>query len=67
MLTVNVTVVNVRSGCAPVGNASVEIWQCDADGRYSEYAQGNFDGRGGEAATAYCSARLPVKGATPMP
>ena len=46
VLTVNFTVVNVRSACAPVGNASVEIWQCDAEGRYSEYAQGNFDGRG---------------------
>lgn len=46
VLTVNFTVVNVRSACAPVGNASIEIWQCDAEGRYSEYAQGNFDGRG---------------------
>ncbi|MEZ5289157.1 MAG: hypothetical protein R2712_31005 [Vicinamibacterales bacterium] len=45
-LVVAVTVVNVRAGCAPVANAAVEIWQCDADGHYSEYAQGSFDGRG---------------------
>lgn len=45
-LTVTLTVVNTRNNCAPVGNASVEIWQCDADGHYSEYAQGNYDGRG---------------------
>jgi protocatechuate 3,4-dioxygenase beta subunit len=45
-LTVTFTVVNTRNACAPVANAAVEIWQCDADGRYSEYAQGGFDGRG---------------------
>jgi protocatechuate 3,4-dioxygenase beta subunit len=45
-LTLNLTVVDVRSSCAPVGNASVEIWQCDAAGRYSEYAQTGYDGRG---------------------
>ena len=45
-LTVTFTVVNTRNACAPVSNAAVEIWQCDADGHYSEYAQGNYDGRG---------------------
>lgn len=45
-LTVTFTVVNTRNACAPVANAAVEIWQCDAEGRYSEYAQGSFDGRG---------------------
>lgn len=45
-LTVTFTVVNTRNACAAVPNAAVEIWQCDADGHYSEYAQGNYDGRG---------------------
>lgn len=45
-LSVTLTVVNTRNSCAPVANASVEIWQCDASGHYSEYAQGNYDGRG---------------------
>jgi protocatechuate 3,4-dioxygenase beta subunit len=42
-LTLALTVVNVASGCAPVSNATVEIWQCDAAGAYSEYtAAGTF-------------------------
>jgi len=45
-LTLALTVVNVASACNPVANASVEIWQCDADGHYSEYAQPGFDGTG---------------------
>jgi protocatechuate 3,4-dioxygenase beta subunit len=36
-LTLALTVVNVRNNCAPVANASVEVWQCDATGNYSEY------------------------------
>jgi len=36
-LTLALTVVNVANGCAPVANANVEIWQCDASGTYSEY------------------------------
>jgi protocatechuate 3,4-dioxygenase beta subunit len=45
-LTLALTVVNVRSACAPVSGAAVEIWQCDADGHYSEYAQGSYNGTG---------------------
>jgi protocatechuate 3,4-dioxygenase beta subunit len=45
-LTLGITVVNAASACAPVANATVDIWQCDASGGYSEYAQGGFDGRG---------------------
>ena len=45
-LTLAITVVNAASACAPVGNAVVDVWQCDATGGYSEYAQGGFDGRG---------------------
>ena len=36
-LTLALTIVNVRNNCAPVANANVEIWQCDAVGSYSEY------------------------------
>jgi protocatechuate 3,4-dioxygenase beta subunit len=39
-LALTLTVVNAVSGCAPVANASVEIWQCDHDGVYSEYGEG---------------------------
>ena len=35
-LTLTVRVVDASSACAPVSNASVEIWQCDAEGSYSE-------------------------------
>lgn len=37
LLTLAVSVVNTNAACAPVTNASVEIWQCDAAGNYSEY------------------------------
>ena len=40
------TVVNASAGCAPVANANIEIWQCDADGHYSEYAQPGYNGTG---------------------
>lgn len=36
-LALTLTVVNTSSACAPVANANVEIWQCDAQGNYSEY------------------------------
>jgi protocatechuate 3,4-dioxygenase beta subunit len=36
----------VHHSCAPVSNASVEIWQCDASGNYSEYPQPGYDGTG---------------------
>jgi protocatechuate 3,4-dioxygenase beta subunit len=45
-LTLTLTIVNVNSNCAPVSNVSVEIWQCDASGNYSEYAQPGYDGTG---------------------
>ena len=45
-LTVVLTIVNVNSGCAPVANANVEVWHCDAAGDYSEYAQPGFNGTG---------------------
>ena len=45
-LTLALTIVNVRQNCAAVSNASVEIWQCNAAGNYSEYAQPDYDGTG---------------------
>ena len=36
-LTLTITVVNANSACAPVAGASVEIWQCDVAGDYSQY------------------------------
>lgn len=36
LLTLAISVVNTNAGCAPVTNASVEIWHCDAAGNYSE-------------------------------
>lgn len=44
-LTLTITVVNVNTGCSPVANAVVDVWQCDADGHYSEYSQQGYDGR----------------------
>ena len=37
LLTLTLKVVNTNSGCAPVGNANVEIWHVDAAGNYSQY------------------------------
>ena len=45
-LTVALTVINTANNCVPVANAAVEIWQYDATGNYSEYAQPGYDGTG---------------------
>ena len=44
-VTLTITVVNANAACSPVAGAMVDIWQCDAQGRYSEYAQAGYDGR----------------------
>ena len=36
-LTLTIGVVNTNSSCSAVGGALVDIWQCDADGSYSQY------------------------------
>lgn len=36
-LTLTLTIVNTNHGCTPIAGALVEIWQCDADGNYSQY------------------------------
>jgi protocatechuate 3,4-dioxygenase beta subunit len=45
-VTLNITVVNANASCAPVAGAMVDVWQTDAAGHYSQYAQGGYDGRG---------------------
>lgn len=36
-VTLTINVVDAASGCSPIANANVEIWQCDAAGNYSQY------------------------------
>lgn len=36
-MTLTIAVVNANNNCAPVTDANVEIWQCDASGNYSQY------------------------------
>lgn len=36
-VTLTITVVNTNNACLPVVGALVDIWQCDADGNYSQY------------------------------
>ena len=45
-LALTIAVVNANNSCSPVANAAVDIWQCDAEGRYSEYAQPGYNGTG---------------------
>ncbi len=45
-LTLTFTVVNAKDGCKPMADVLVDIWQCDADGHYSEYLQPTYDGTG---------------------
>jgi protocatechuate 3,4-dioxygenase beta subunit len=45
-LTLALTIVNTKNSCAALAGAAVEIWQCDADGHYSEYAQPGYNGTG---------------------
>lgn len=45
-LTLTLTISNTNGGCAPLANANVEIWHCDAGGDYSEYTQPGYDGTG---------------------
>lgn len=36
-LTLTLTVVNASASCTALAGAMVEIWQCDAEGHYSQY------------------------------
>ncbi len=42
-LTVTLTLLAVGGSCAPLTDARVDVWQCDADGAYSGYAQPETD------------------------
>ena len=44
-LALTLMVNNTNNACGPLAGATVDIWQCDAEGRYSQYSQGGFDGR----------------------
>jgi protocatechuate 3,4-dioxygenase beta subunit len=44
-VTLTITVVNTSSSCSPVTGANVEIWQCDAEGHYSQYSQPGYNGQ----------------------
>ena len=43
-VALTLTVVNVNSACSPVANAVIDIWQCDAEGHYSQYNQPGYNG-----------------------
>jgi len=45
-LALAISVVNVNNGCAPVASAAVDVWQCDAEGHYSQYSQSGYNGTG---------------------
>ena len=36
-LMMNFTIQDTKNDCKPLAGVSVDIWQCDADGNYSEY------------------------------
>lgn len=44
-VTLTITVVNTNNSCGPVTGANVEIWQCDAEGHYSQYSQPGYNGQ----------------------
>lgn len=45
-LALAIAVVNVNNNCQAVTNATVDIWQCDAEGHYSQYSQQGYNGTG---------------------
>jgi protocatechuate 3,4-dioxygenase beta subunit len=45
-LTLTMAIVNAAASCAVIPGAVVEIWQCDAEGHYSEYSQPGYNGAG---------------------
>jgi protocatechuate 3,4-dioxygenase beta subunit len=42
-LTIDLTVLDAASGCAPLPGAAVYLWHCDRDGGYSMYSPGIED------------------------
>jgi protocatechuate 3,4-dioxygenase beta subunit len=43
-VALTLTVVNVNNACSPVADAVIDIWQCDAEGHYSQYNQPGYNG-----------------------
>ena len=43
-MALTIAVQSAANACAPVSDAVVDIWQCDADGHYSQYNQPGFNG-----------------------
>ena len=41
--TVNLTLLDLTSGCSPLAGAAVYLWHCDREGRYSMYSEGVED------------------------
>lgn len=39
-LTIRLQLVNVKSSCTPLAGATVYLWHCDREGRYSMYSSG---------------------------
>ena len=37
-LNLTLTLVNIDDSCSPISNARIDIWHCNADGYYSEFA-----------------------------
>ncbi len=46
-LRLKLQVVDTDHGCAPISNAAVDIWHCDANGYYSGYPEGDPNMRSG--------------------
>ena len=42
-LLIEFTILNSSDSCSPIEGVFVDLWQCDADGNYSEY-DGQIDG-----------------------
>ena len=45
-LTLTMALVDTNAGCAPVSDARIDVWHCDADGVYSGYGQPGVDTTG---------------------
>jgi protocatechuate 3,4-dioxygenase beta subunit len=45
-LALTMSLVNASADCAPIGNARVDLWHCDAAGVYSGYSQPGADTAG---------------------
>ena len=42
-MTIELTIVDAASNCAPLEDAAVYVWHCDREARYSMYSPGATD------------------------